>query len=224
MKIKNIFLLTRKNYMLIRKYIYISAVIAFLAPGILIAKTEIPTEFTDFFGSAIFLIVGNVIVLFLANSLALIEENSSKGLAYLCTTPYSRKEIVVSSYFFDYIVYFSYCLIYGLSSLLFKSNLIKLDWNLFVMGLISAVLIRAVLIPISFKFGYDKAKYIITVLIIVIPFIASYLPNVIDVRNFNLMSLFNMSIKTSLLAIASLLIAELLSINVSFYIFDNKEF
>ena len=224
MKIKNIFVLNRKNFMLIRKYIYITTVIAFLAPSILIAKTEISTEFTDFFGRAIFLIVENVVVLFLANSLALIEENSRKGLAYLCTTPYSRKEIVISSYFFDYIVYFNYCLIYCLSRLLFKSNLIKLDWNLFLIGLISAVLIRAVLIPISFKFGYDKAKYIITVLIIIIPFIASYLPNVIDVSSFNLMSLYNISTKISLIAILSLLIVELLSIKISFYIFDNKEF
>lgn len=216
--------LIRKDMILIRKYIYIMIACAIIAPSLLYKNAKVSAEMQGYMGITIFFIVLFITVLFLSNSVSMAEEKYKKGCIYLCTTPYTRTQMVISRYLFTYIIFGAYCLLYEATHLLFSEYTIKLTTEVILCSLLCISLFRGILIPLEYRYGYEKAKYIITFLIIGVPFVASY---VVSNMGKNLMDLASVSISENMLVMITtvvIVVVNFISIVCSCYIFNNKEF
>lgn len=218
-----IYNLIRKDALLVRKYIYIMMVLAFVAPPILFINMKVDKEMAAFYAPIIFFIVLFVTVLFLSNSVSQVDERYNKGCAYLCTTPYGRKQIVISKYLFSYLIFVSYCVIYKLSGLLFGDYMVELDWKMISASFVVITIFRCILLPLEFKFGYEKTKYIITFLIIGMPFIVSLLFGEFSLSDIKLDRILEMDALTSVVAALIVVITNGVSIGLSCYIFERKD-
>ena len=181
------------------------------------------TRFFDFYGIMVFFLVLFVIVLFLSNSVSLIEETYKKGCAYLCTTPYGRSQMVLSKYIFSYLIFAGYCLIYGLTHLVLPKYTISLSFEKIAISFLVISVFRCILIPLEYKFGYEKAKYIITLLIIGMPFITSMLFGSIDITKSDFSQIMDMNIVWRGGLIVVVLIMNVVSMSLSCCIFKKKD-
>lgn len=218
-----IYNLVRKDILIVRKYIYFMITFSLVAPPFLLWNMQPPESMVNFYASMIFFLVLFVTVLFLSNSVSLVDEKYQKGCAYLCTTPYSRKQIVVSKYLFSYLVFIGYCLIYKLSNMIIPKYTADLSIELIAISFFVISLFRCILIPLEFKFGYEKAKYIITFLIIGTPFLVSMLSekfSFIKLDTSYLMEIKNIIIIAVFVAV---LLINILSVLISCHIFERKD-
>lgn len=218
-----IFQLIRKDFLLVRKYVFLMMIFSAIAPPLLLWNMDVEDMFLDFYGIMIFFLVLFVIVLFLSNSVSLIEETYNKGCAYLCTTPYGRNQMVLSKYVFSYLIFGCYCLIYELTSLLLPKYTISLTFEKIAISFFIVSIFRCVLIPLEYKFGYEKAKYIITMLIIGMPFITSMFFDSIDITKINFSKIMDMDIIWRGVLIVTLLIVNAVSMALSCHIFKKKD-
>ncbi|SEJ02370.1 ABC-2 type transport system permease protein [Lachnospiraceae bacterium A10] len=215
--------LIRKDILLIRKYILIMAICSVVAPVLLIKRTEVPGVPQSYLGLIIFFIVMIISVLFLSNSISMAEEKYSKGCAYLCTTPYTRRQMVISRYIFTYLVVLGYCLVYEAVHLVAPDLTIVITKEVLIVSLLCVSIFRGILIPLEYKYGYEKAKYIITFSIIGLPFIASYVMGRIQ---FDMLKWDGFLNEQALLLIGAVVIVviNMISVVISCHIFENKEF
>lgn len=218
-----IFQLIRKDFLLVRKYVCLMMFFAVIAPPLLLWNMHAENAFVDFYGMMIFFLVLFVIVLFLSNSVSLVDETYKKGCAYLCTTPYGRNQIVLSKYAFSYMIFVFYCITYGLTSLLIPKYTISLTFENIAISFFIVSIFRCVLIPLEFKFGYEKAKYIITLLIIGMPFITSIFFDSIDITKIDISDIVNMDIIWRAALIVILLVVNVISMSLSCCIFKKKD-
>lgn len=218
-----IFQLIRKDFLLVRKYVCLMMVFSAIAPPLLLWNMHAENAFVDFYGMMIFFLVLFVIVLFLSNSVSLIDETYKKGCAYLCTTPYGRNQIVLSKYAFSYMIFAFYCIIYGLTSLVVPKYTISLTFENIAISFFIVSIFRCVLIPLEFKFGYEKAKYIITMLIIGMPFITSIFFDSIDITKIDFSKIANMDSIWRVALVAILVIVNVISMALSCYVFKKKD-
>lgn len=218
-----IFQLIRKDLLLIRKYVLFMIVFSAIAPSLLLWNMDVETRLFDFYGIMVFFLVLFVIVLFLSNSVSLIEETYKKGCAYLCTTPYGRNQMVLSKYIFSYLIFAGYCLIYGLTHLVLPKYTISLSFEKIAISFLVISVFRCILIPLEYKFGYEKAKYIITLLIIGMPFITSMLFGSIDITKSDFSQIMDMNIVWRGGLIVVVLIMNVVSMSLSCCIFKKKD-
>lgn len=218
-----IFQLIRKDLLLIRKYVLFMVIFSAIAPSLLLWNMDVETRFFDFYGIIVFFLVLFVIVLFLSNSVSLIEETYKKGCAYLCTTPYGRDQMVLSKYVFSYLIFAGYCLIYGLTHLVLPKYTISLTFEKIAISFFVISVFRCILIPLEYKFGYEKAKYIITMLIIGMPFVTSMIFGSIDITKRDFSGIMDMNTIWRGVLIVTLLIINAVSMSLSCWIFKKKE-
>lgn len=218
-----IFQLMRKDFLLVRKYACFMILFSAIAPPLLLWNMHAESGLVEFYGMMIFFLVLFVTVLFLSNSVSLVDEKYKKGCAYLCTTPYGRNQIVLSKYAFSYVIFVIYCVIYGLTSLAVPEYTISLTFEKIAISFFAVSIFRCVLIPLEFKFGYEKTKYIITMLIIGMPFLISIVFHNIDITKINLSNIANMDIIWRTALIVVLLVFNVISMALSCYIFKKKD-
>lgn len=218
-----IFQLIRKDLLLIRKYVLFMIFFSAIAPSLLLWNMHAEAGFFDFYGIMVFFLVLFVIVLFLSNSVSLIEETYKKGCAYLCTTPYGRNQMVLSKYIFSYLIFAGYCLIYGLTHFVLPKYTISLSFEKIAISFFAISVFRCILIPLEYKFGYEKAKYIITMLIIGMPFITSMLFGSIDITKSDFFQIMDMNIVWRGGLIVIVLIMNAVSMSLSCCIFKKKD-
>lgn len=222
--IKMVCNLVRKDFLLIRKYVYIMIAVSFFAPVMMTKSMNQETIPLELYGSILFFLVLFVAVLFLSNSVSIMDETYKKGCAYLCCTPYGRRTIVFSRYVFSYLIFVGYCLIYALASFVFPKELIKESWELLLISLGLVSVFRCVLIPLELKFGYEKAKYVIMVLIVGTPFLMGLVMKEFDLTKLDLSLLFDQKSAVVASGIGLIVVINIVSIIISCIIFDRKEF
>lgn len=218
-----IFNLVKKDFLLVKKYILIMVVVAIVAPALLLIQTDVDGSMYNLLGTLIFFLVLFVIMFFLSGSISLVDETYKKGCTFLCTTPYGRTRIVISKYIFSYIIFIAYCLIYYLEHLIIPKYTIALSFEIIIISLAIISVFRCVLIPLEYKFGYEKAKYIIMVLIIGMPLVSSMIFGKIDFNKIEISKLVNMSILMKMVFISAVLIINISSMLISCNIFKNKD-
>ena len=215
--------LVRKDFLLVKKYVYIMILVTLIAPTILYMQMEVQKNEKAFYGTLIFFLIMFVIVLLLSNSVSIVEETYKKGCAYLCTTPYSRNQIVISKYVFSYCIFVAYVVIYIIEHLFLPQFTIMPSKEIILLCFAFVTVFRGVLIPLEFKFGYEKAKYIIFILVMGTPFISSLIIDKLGLSKLDFSFINNISINWMLVIVIATLVFAALSVCISCRIFNKKD-
>ena len=111
---------------------------------------------------------------FLAFSKLGIIENKYRGMAYLTLTPVTRKDIVLSKYFFSAFVFLISIVGYKIANFIMSSSQ-SLTYSSIIIVWTVVALVIGIYIPLEFKVGYENVKYYLTAIIVVSPFLIGLL-------------------------------------------------
>lgn len=144
--------LLKKDYLLIKKYVWIMLCAAIAIPPVM--RLRMP-EFTGQFG---FILSAIFSVLILLQYVSLKEYQFPKATALLCATPFSRMQLVFSRYLFCLIIYAICCITYKIENLLFPW-LGTAGIRLFVGMFFVTAAFLSIYLPVQYKLGYEKTKF-----------------------------------------------------------------
>ena len=165
--------LLKKDFLIVKKYVLIMVVVAALIPPFMRWRTP---EFTGDFGFILSVIFS---VFMLLQYVSIKEYQFPKAATYLCATPFSRKMMVLSKYFFCTVIYVLCCVIYGIEVFIIP-GLGTPDIKLFALMFLAISVFIGIYLPVQYKLGFDKTKYIFAVIIIFSPM---YLPVLMRTAN-----------------------------------------
>lgn len=159
-----LFSLMKKDFLIVKKYVLIMLLFIFLIPPIMRWRTP---EFSGVFGFILSVIFA---VLMLLQYVSLKEYQFPKAATLLCATPFSRKATVLSKYIFCMVIYVICCIVFGIETLVIP-GLGTADITLFAfMFLVTAVFV-GIYLPVQYKLGYEKTKFVFVVVIMASPII-----------------------------------------------------
>lgn len=171
-----LFHLIKKDFLIVKKYVLIMLVTAVLIPPFMLWRTpEYNTGILGFMLSVIFC------VFMLVQYVTLKEYQFPKAATLLCATPFSRKMIVLSKYIFCIAIYVACCIIYAIETLVVP-GLGTIDVTLFLLMLLVTSVFIGIYLPVQYKLGYAKTKFVFAVVIMASPFI---LPQLMKMENVN---------------------------------------
>lgn len=218
-----IYSIVKKDFILAKKYLMLMLVFAIVGPIFIESKVGfIDGGFLSFFVTAFF------IQYMLFNSISM-SEYKYKGSLHLCITPYTRKLLVRGKYLFIIITFIMSTLIYlGLASLgTINVPILEMVISLPMITVkdvgISFLIISSlfgVFIPLQYRFGYEKTKYIAAVFTFISPFI---LPKIVYIVQSKNMGLSNNSIYLDIVPFVLVIIVGVVSMYVSTYIYSKKD-
>lgn len=171
-----LFHLIKKDFLIVKKYVLIMLVTAVLIPPFMLWRTPEYTGILGFMLSVIFC------VFMLVQYVTLKEYQFPKAATLLCATPFSRKMIVLSKYIFCIAIYVACCIIYAIETLVVP-GLGTIDATLFLLMLLVTSVFIGIYLPVQYKLGYAKTKFVFAVVIMASPFI---LPQLMKMENVNL--------------------------------------
>ncbi|MCP1312665.1 ABC-2 transporter permease [Paenibacillus tyrfis] len=171
-----LFHLVKKDFLLAKKYWIIMLLAAMVLPVFMHTKLDfIAGEFLPFFLSTLYIV-------FLLYSTVSMMEYKYKGSSLLCATPYTRKTIVMSKYFFVVAIFIGCCSLYTIAALISPVKVGLLDLSEVGRTFLLLSIIFGVMIPVQYRFGYEKSRYIFFFLIFLTPFV---LPNIMKLLQQN---------------------------------------
>lgn len=215
-----LFHLVKKNFILAKKYLLIMLIVAVVCPIFVYSRIGFNN------GSAVsFLYTVLLVEFILYNSTSLLEDKY-RGAALLCTTPYTRNNVVKAKYLFVLVIFICSFILYNLSTVIGAAtgierlNLVSIGISLLVVSIFYGILI-----PVQIKYGYEKTRFIFFLLIFIAPFILPYLLRWIQLSNltfdFNLISKIPKIIIDMVLFVISFIFG-IISLLISTHIFSKK--
>jgi ABC-2 type transport system permease protein len=172
-----------------------------------------------------FLYMVVLVEILLLQSISAAEAKSPKAFALLCAAPYTRKALVGAKYVFS-ILLFTFCyVVHTLLALIIDPSII-LDLTSILAVLLFSTIVYGIYMPIEFKYGNAKARFVFTILILVFslgPMLFTNLPAGID---FSMLVESITSVPDIVKWIALALLSALsfiVSMAISMRIFVNKE-
>ena len=164
-----LFHLIKKDFLIVKKYVFIMLVTAVLIPPFMLWRTpEYNTGILGFMLSVIFC------VFMLVQYVTLKEYQFPKAATLLCATPFSRKMIVLSKYIFCIAIYVACCIIYAIETLVVP-GLGTIDVTLFLLMLLVTSVFIGIYLPVQYKLGYEKTKFAFVVIIMASPVLTAAL-------------------------------------------------
>ncbi|TQR43291.1 ABC-2 transporter permease [Paenibacillus popilliae] len=157
--------LVKKDLILTKKYLLV--MLLFAIGGPLFISYRMPLSGN---GNISFLITVLFMEFILFNTVSVSEEKY-KGASLLCATPYTRNALVKAKYLLVLTIFIVSLGLYTITSLVVPQLLSRLS----VLGVGTALLLVSLylgmLIPLQYKYGYEKTKFISMMIIFVTPFI-----------------------------------------------------
>ncbi|USG65701.1 ABC-2 transporter permease [Brevibacillus ruminantium] len=195
--------LVKKDFLLAKKYWTVMLIAGLVLPIFIKSKVDfMPGGFLAFFLSTLF------IQYLLFNTVSMIEYKS-KGSALLCATPYTRRTIVIAKYFFLLAIFAGCYLLYSFASLLIPAKMEMLSLSEVGVSILVMAAVFGVMIPVQYRFGYEKSKYIFMFLIFLFPFV---FPQMIRAMQFQQIGLQNL---LPLPGVVQVLFLGLLALSIS---------
>ncbi|WP_232697619.1 ABC-2 transporter permease [Brevibacillus daliensis] len=195
--------LVKKDFLLAKKYWFIMLIAAFVLPIFINIKVDfMPRGFLAFFLSTLF------IQYLLFNSVSMIEYKY-KGHALLCATPYTRRAMVRAKYLFILAIfvgcYISYCLL----AIFIPTKIEMLSLSDVGVSILIVAVIFGIIIPVQYRFGYEKSKYIFMFIIFLFPFVFPMMIESMQAHQIGLQDLlpFSQIVQDFFLGILALLIS-----------------
>lgn len=159
-----LFHLIRKDILIVKKYVLIMLIAAIAIPPFMLWRAPEYTGILGFILSAIFS------VFMLLQYVSLKEYQFPKAATLLCSIPFSRKMMVISKYVFCIAIYITCCIIFGIETLMIP-GLGAFDVKLCILMLLVVSVFIGIYLPVQYKLGYEKTKFVFAVVIMASPFI-----------------------------------------------------
>lgn len=209
--------LIKKDILIAKKYVLFTLPVIAAIPLFILYYVSSLSSFMPF----LYMVVLGELVLLQAISQE--EAKFSKAVALLCAAPYPRNAIVQAKYIL-FLLVFAYCwMIHTLMMLLLNPSKL-LDPTMVLTVLFLCVIVFSIYMPIEFKYGYTKAKFIFMFVIILLSLaptiLVEHFPNLTS--GFSAWAAASSDIKNMVLAITSIA-AFIISMLVSGKIFSEKD-
>ena len=209
--------LVKKDFLIAKKYVLF--MMGFTAVIPMFVVTSVPAMTGT--GAFIYTVIFTVIIIL--QSAAMEEAKHPKAIALLCAAPYSRKSFVMAKYACFFIL-FAYCYaVYCLLGVIFTSvEMVGLSALLAV--LMFGTVIYSVFLPVYFKLGFEKTKFIFLIAIPVFAFGTPIFFNFYPNLNFSINMLALLPVVVINIAMISVgFVTLVVSVNLSIKIFSRKE-
>lgn len=207
--------LIKKDYYMIRLYFIVSLAIAALI------QVLIHTVFPDLPGTIVLLYIVIMVYLLVCQNLSLKEFKFEKAESLLCSAPYMRCDLVVARYLFLMLPLICCIILYQTIALILPGTAPVSLFHCFLVTAIALVLL-SIYIPVQYKFGYAKTKFILTGMILIIALIPKEIAGLI--QSFNPEKLSAMPVFPKYLLVTVLISAAMgISIFFSLQIYNSRE-
>lgn len=154
-----------KDYMLIKRQMLFVIAFCIIVTPVLSSRMND----TGLIGNYLLFFLFDIILLItIPGTISIAESRDKRAVSFLCMMPIRRKRIVTEKYLMDYILVLGYAVIYIIESGVGAVPRLKI--SLCAMLTFVALLYRAIYIPLEFKFGYDRTKFITTFVGLLLPF------------------------------------------------------
>ncbi|MBR3382683.1 MAG: ABC-2 transporter permease [Clostridia bacterium] len=209
--------LLKKDVYLTKKYLLVILGIAILFPVFIFYKATPLSGLTSFLITAIFS------VYMALQAVSLSETKYPKATALLCTTPYLRKNLVIAKYLFFAGIIFIVALFYqGIAFVLPEFKFLTI--NQFLTALVVESLLLGIYLPLEYKLGYEKMKYLLMVVVMITPFVLPYIMQWLNSINWDFSFYLNLSnLLRAIICIVITTIVATISIIISVHIFKAKD-
>ncbi|MBG9733638.1 ABC-2 transporter permease [Paenibacillus alvei] len=157
--------LVKKDLILAKKYLLFMLLFAAIGPLFLSYRMQLHDS-----GSISFLVTVLFMEFILFNSVSVFEEKY-KGASLLCATPYTRNALVQAKYLLIFTIFLADFVIYTVTSLVVPQVLSRLSPLGVGTALLFISLYFGVFIPMQYKYGYEKTKFVSMMVVFVTPFI-----------------------------------------------------
>ena len=152
--------LIKKDLLLIRRYVVLLIVLNLSVPFIM-------TMNTSFVGPMGFFITVSATAYLVLIATGAKEMQYPRAASLLCAAPYSRRMMVLSKYVVIFLPYgFSCAAFWGMS--LLKPQIGGMTLGMAIMGFLILAVVVGIYMPLQFRFGYEKARYLIMAAYLVI--------------------------------------------------------
>ena len=151
--------LLRKDLLIVKKYILLTFLLIIVYSIMFLSSDGVKMGLAPLTMSYLWALY------LLMQTLASSDAKYSKAEAVICATPYSRKAIVVSRYIFSFSIYVVVLIVYILMSLLIN-GVISLTFVDATLALLVGNIMLGITQPLTYRFGGEKARYIIVTLIL----------------------------------------------------------
>ncbi|WP_146552688.1 ABC-2 transporter permease [Rummeliibacillus sp. SL167] len=207
-----------KDFLLVKKHLLFLFLFTIFLPIYVTSQLNVPNKgFIVFFTLVIMLEYG------LYSQVSKIED-SSKGAAFICATPYTRKSFVESKYLFLLIVFMFVVVIQMITSFLVPAVADGITISNIGGTFLAVSITFSILIPLQFKFGFDNIKIILYSFIILTPFIFPTIMRWFESHNFKFS--FNLSLPYHAQLWIPYFLAVMIafiSVHLSIHIFSEKD-
>lgn len=179
--------LVRKDFLLAKKYWWFMLVAAFGMPLFIQTRAQLAgAGFIAFFLSTLY-------IQYLLFNLVSVNEHKYRGETLLCAAPYTRGAMVLSKYMFLLVIFFG-CWIASALLAIVLPGLVRMP-NLREAGgvCLFTAIIFGLLIPVQYRFGYEKSRMIFMVVIILMPFVLPLIIRWVQSYSFSLQAAFPFS-------------------------------
>lgn len=158
--------LVMKDFMLVKKYFLILLVFAATAP--IYISTQIQLNDGGLTGFLLTVILMEHILFSTISKF----EDQYKGAALLCATPYTRSAFVKAKYLFLFLIFICASIIRIIISVIAPLGIENLSAIALGITFLTLSILFGVLLPVQFKFGYDKTRIISFFTTFLTPFVA----------------------------------------------------
>lgn len=156
-------------------------------------------------------------------SVSLAETKYPKAEALLCSSPYTRKYMVIARYLFFILVFVATTVVYELV-VIFLPGAATLSLFDIALTLLIGSMLLGICLPLQYKLGYEKMKYVLMVVIMLTPFLLPHIVEWVATSNLDISFLDSISstMKT-VLCFALSIVINVVSISTSIHIYNGKE-
>ena len=207
--------LVKKDILLVKKYLPLLMILPFAIPILVMIQVSQLLGLSAFLLSVIFA------MFMLYQYILMAEMKYPKAEALLCSTPYSRSNIVKARYIFLLLIFAYCCVAYNILALLF-AKIEYLTPSSYLITLLISVILLGIYTPIQYKLGFEKTKYFFMILIMGTPFLITILAKVNIKFTFTDLPALPMFVQYLILIVAIIAIL-FISMNVSIKIYLKKE-
>lgn len=209
--------IVKKDFLLVKRYLLIFIAFSVGAPIFLNIRSKNGVGIWGVFVTAI-------VLEYILNTMIWEFEDKYKGSILLCTTPYTRKVLVEAKYLLVFIIFICNCIIYAITECVVPTNAININFSEIGVFLLIVAVFFDITIPALYKFGFIKLRNIIVMVIVIIPFIFSYIAKWLQSNNINIKYITSLpSIIQNLGPYVITLIITLISMALSINIYSKKD-
>lgn len=173
--VHSLFYLVKKEFLLVKAYLLAIILLSVAIP--LFVNAQMNPIIGKSSGFLAYCLETIFVQLLLSSSASLIESKYPKAQALLSTTPYTRKLLVVAKYSFFFIIFLYSTLMFLVVSTISPTYFGEFDVLMIGPVFLFLCFFIGIVVPLEYKVGYEKVKYIYSFALVIIPFIISRFSN-----------------------------------------------